>query len=1102
MKVRKSFNIKYDTGTSDILDGYYATSSHSNIIRNVLDGVLSGTQKAHIAYGPYGSGKSYISTILINILSKTYSNKELEALSLKFRNVDTEISARFLLSKKIHVKHLPVLLNGYEGDFETAILKALFRTLRQYNLNIYTKGIVSRINDIVLNWETNFPDTYKKFVDFLIEESLSKRDFFSKIEIDKGLLGKFGEFYKEITSGASFETDDESGLIDVLETILKELSKLNLGIFIVYDEFGRLLQSIKHNEVNRFMEQLQSIAELANTGAKNLTIQLIAHKPVSHYFMYLDRDARSEFSKIEKRYTVSEIKSDNNTFILITKEVIKSLRQFGIMEEQVIEQSRNLNKYRIFTSNMNDTEIENQIIRDCYPLHPVTLFSLPRISNIFGQNERTLFTFLRDESSYGLSGYIQNGDGYYYPDHLVDYFFSSVDNTELENIKDVAIYRKSLSQTKGYFDSATIETAYRILKFCFLWGITNSNGYVNLSLSFISFSLGLNQEIVDRILQVFIEKKILRVNAIKKYIEIIEASAVDLEIEISKRVAIQNMNMKIVNETLNKLNPVRYFYSTVYNNKNDITRFAEIELNILNHDYVDFEQNNHDILIRILVGSNDITVENTISNKLLHGYVKIDTIKQVVLIKRIAALNNLMLDRHFLAEYRNVELEINHEITLAQRKLDEFFKKIFGKDLVLANNSDNFKIKNIHQLSEVVDNLMSEVYSQQLIIHNDQINMFLISNIQEKSIIKVIDLVMRNGNIELDRFFDGNKPEYLVYFSMKNSNYQGVRSIIRDYIKEHENGSLFEIFDILKSSPFGIRPTLVSLVFIFSIFDMWKNIMFFNRENFIADLPAENLYQCGLGQTNYQYSYSNFEFENKGLIQKIVIDFGPLSESVANKSLTIKACSCLYNWYLSLPVTIQLGNNIGMRERYFTRSIEKAKTNPKNSIEQIVSLVGEEPSMLNEIKNDIESAFNKFIEELDEKLRISLGINTWYDWATSQNDVLKRSNDFVKICLIKNDVLREYAKAIEILEIERWPMAMFEVLRSNIENILAKMNNELSTLEISINGEVRHIYDVNLSNKALLLKSNVSNLIEANRKYITKAEVEKVVLEIVEKFLK
>ncbi len=68
----------------------------------------------------------------------------------------------------------------------------------------------------------------------------------------------------------------------------------------------------------------------------------------------------------------------------------------------------------------------NQIIYDCYPLHPVSTFILPRLSERIAQNERTLFTFLSADGNSTLPSFLKNHNSGSFevitPDIIYDYF--------------------------------------------------------------------------------------------------------------------------------------------------------------------------------------------------------------------------------------------------------------------------------------------------------------------------------------------------------------------------------------------------------------------------------------------------------------------------------------------------------------------------------------------------------------------------------------------------------------------------------------------------------------------------------------------------------
>ena len=75
-----------------------------------------------------------------------------------------------------------------------------------------------------------------------------------------------------------------------------------------------------------------------------------------------------------------------------------------------------------------DEKDENMVqtaIKGCYPLHPISTFILPRLSEKVAQNERTLFTFLSSDQKYTLSAFLKTAEGDFpmlTPDYIYDYF--------------------------------------------------------------------------------------------------------------------------------------------------------------------------------------------------------------------------------------------------------------------------------------------------------------------------------------------------------------------------------------------------------------------------------------------------------------------------------------------------------------------------------------------------------------------------------------------------------------------------------------------------------------------------------------------------------
>jgi hypothetical protein len=293
---------------------------------------------------------------------------------------------------------------------------------------------------------------------------------------------------------------------------------------------------------------------------------------------------------------------------------------------------------------------------------------------------------------------------------------------------------------------------------------------------------------------------------------------------------------------------------------------------------------------------------------------------------------------------------------------------------------------------------------------------------------------------------------------------------------------------------------LTSVVFVYSVIGMWKNIMFFNKGEYIVNLPANYLFEIGVGKYDCVYNYSDFDFRNRDFLKEVINIFGDHSTGTDNKSIGIKALSSMYNWFLELPVLTQIGYINDDEEKKFIKLLELSKHNPKNALSNLSKNYSID--YLKELKNRIENIFIDYIKKLDIEIKLELKIENWNLWALNQSDNLKRTNHFIKLALSSKEFLQEYALSIEKLDIKKWPKSMFEVLKSQIKNEYDSIVNKVDTIEIVINNRVINVADVELSTRANNLMNNISSQVQANSKYMTKEELEKIIISLFEKFIK
>src|SRR5258706_5126938 len=65
----RSINVEYDLGNPDIADGYVLTAQGLACLGRIVEGLGGNSAKAWTLTGPYGSGKSFFSLYLFNLLS-------------------------------------------------------------------------------------------------------------------------------------------------------------------------------------------------------------------------------------------------------------------------------------------------------------------------------------------------------------------------------------------------------------------------------------------------------------------------------------------------------------------------------------------------------------------------------------------------------------------------------------------------------------------------------------------------------------------------------------------------------------------------------------------------------------------------------------------------------------------------------------------------------------------------------------------------------------------------------------------------------------------------------------------------------------------------
>ena len=424
-----SVNIGYDLNNDSKLKNFIPTKSAFNLLEDILFSTqVSSTERARVLIGAYGKGKSHIVLMILSILMK-------KDLSL-FENALPKLIQNDPLYKSVknyyesNDKILPVVISGSNTSLPQAFLLALQRTLAENDLlDVMPETNYKAAIAVINRWKEDYPNTYAELQK---EIGMPVSKFIEQLE-DYNVLAyeQFERIYPKLTAGSVFNPFLGFDVVELYESAVKGLRKRGYsGIYVVYDEFSKFLEANISEASISDTKMLQDFAEKCNRSADNqLHLMLISHKEIANYIDTLPKQKVDGWRGVSERFLHIHLNNNfSQTYEIIASVIKKNESVWTVFQEKHIQDFESLNhryaEHPIFFD-VSEQDVKD-VISNCYPLHPVSTFILPRLSERVAQNERTLFTFLSATGSFTLPSFLSKYDDDKFevvtPDLVYDYF--------------------------------------------------------------------------------------------------------------------------------------------------------------------------------------------------------------------------------------------------------------------------------------------------------------------------------------------------------------------------------------------------------------------------------------------------------------------------------------------------------------------------------------------------------------------------------------------------------------------------------------------------------------------------------------------------------
>lgn len=937
-----SVNIGYDLGNDDKLKNFIPTKSALTLLEDILLSVNpASTDRAKVLIGAYGKGKSHIVlTILSLLLKRDLTLFEKLMPKVKANEDLNQLVQNYYESQN---KIFPVVITGSNTSLTQAFLLSLQRTLSEHDL----LGVMPDTNykaavSIIKKWKRDFPEAFTKFqssIDEPVEAFVDRLQNYDVVAYET-----FERIYPTLTAGSVFNPFLGFDVVDLYESVAKSLkSRGYSGIYVVYDEFSKFLEANIVDASLSDTKMLQDFAEkCARSGELQLHLMLISHKEISNYIDKLPKEKTDGWRGVSERFKHIHM---NNNFTQ-TYEVISSVIQHRepIWSQFCNEHTNDFNflfnryqKHRMFMDAQEEIEIA---VKGCFPLHPVSTFILPRLSERIAQNERTLFTFLSAEGTATLSSFLDTyKDTFTFvtPDQIYDYFEPLFKKEVYAGtVHDIFVLASTILKqlpngTLGSKIIKTISLIYILEQFERL--VPTKDQIIGVYSGI--YDVKEIEQAIDNLIQ---KEFVIYLKRSNNYLRLKQTSGVDIHQKIRDVVEIQAGKISI-KDVLNTSNFDNYMYPSRYNDSYEMTRFFAFQ-------FISGSEVASDVNWE--VKSEKICADGFIYGIIPESEEQLQELREII----IAASKNWT--RHIFVlpkRFRAID-EVIHEYAAVTQLRDqaaddqvlfdeyevvfedlydvirEFINAYTHPDTYRSIYIYNGEILNIRRksgLTEVMSKICDSVFGLTPVINNESVNKNDITRVAQNSRNKIVSALLRS-ELEPSLGFSGTGQEVSIMRSTlfrtgiwdEKANVPQINlhpadpamrytlEMIENFILEaRQNGqaSFAVLYDRLTSPEYhiGLRYGLIP-IYLAAVMHHYRQQTVINDRFGPVQTSVDVLIQINSEPNNFTLEYLDWNPEKEAYVGRLAEAFGEyVADAEKNANSYDYVANAMRRWYMALP---------------------------------------------------------------------------------------------------------------------------------------------------------------------------------------------------------
>lgn len=343
-------------------------------------------------------------------------------------------------------------------------------------------------------------------------------------------VGVYASIIETFTTHFGVATEQQ--VFTALEKQHQQMSAANGCLVIVIDEFGKFLEYAAHTNPERELYFVQQLAEFANAPDKNMLMLTTLHQGFFSYAQGLTQTQREEWEKVKGR--LKEL-----TF----NEPVEQLLELAATHIEQLPEQQHPKGLDALVSVVQESaafthrsKLSKDFAQRLYPFDLLAASVITQALQRYGQNERSLFTFLNSTDYLGINRYDQTQHPYYNLvcsyDYLIHNFYSLLSTVHNPHYTQWGAIRSAIERVEAIFEKRVVD-ALKLVKVIGLLNIFAPDGArinENFLIPYAELALGMSD--VNTLLAELEARKIVRYVQFKATFVLFEGTDLNIELAI------------------------------------------------------------------------------------------------------------------------------------------------------------------------------------------------------------------------------------------------------------------------------------------------------------------------------------------------------------------------------------------------------------------------------------------------------------------------------------------------------------------------------------------------------------------------------------------